>query len=42
MVHLGQNLDQLHFDFENINNIWDQEMTGKTWVMTPEGLSLKE
>jgi phage shock protein PspC (stress-responsive transcriptional regulator) len=42
MVRLGQNLDQLHFDFDNINNIWDQEMTGKTWVMTPEGLSLKE
>ena len=42
MVHMGENLDQLHFDFDNINNIWDQEMTGKTWVMTPEGLSLKE
>jgi hypothetical protein len=42
MVHMGENLDQLRFDFDNINNIWDQEMTGKTWVMTPEGLSLKE
>ena len=42
MIHLGQNLDQLSFDFENINNIWNKEMTGKTWIMTPEGLSLKE
>ncbi|HEX7583568.1 MAG TPA: PspC domain-containing protein, partial [Prolixibacteraceae bacterium] len=42
MIHLSPNLDQLHFDFENINNIWNKEMTGKTWIMTPEGLSLKE
>lgn len=42
MVHLGKNLDKLHFNFDNINNIWTGEMTGKTWVMTSEGLSLKE
>jgi phage shock protein PspC (stress-responsive transcriptional regulator) len=42
LVHLGKNLDQLHFDFDNINNIWTGEMTGKTWVMTTEGLSLKQ
>ena len=42
MVHLGKNLDQFHFNFDNINNIWTGEMTGKTWVMTPEGLALKE
>jgi phage shock protein PspC (stress-responsive transcriptional regulator)/predicted Zn-ribbon and HTH transcriptional regulator len=41
-VHLGANLNRLQFDFENTNNIWNQEMTGKTWLMTPEGLSLKE
>ena len=41
-VYLAENLLQLQFDFENINNIWDQEMTGKTWIMTPEGLSLKQ
>jgi len=41
-IHLGSNLDQLHFDFDNINNIWNKEMIGKTWIMTPEGLSLKE
>jgi len=41
-VCLGKDLDQLHFDFDNINNIWTKEMTGKTWAMTPEGLSVKE
>ena len=42
MIHLDEDLNQLHFDFDNINNIWDPEMAGKTWIMTPEGLSLKE
>ena len=42
MIHLSSNLDQLHFDFENINNMWNKDMTGRTWTMTPEGLSLKE
>jgi len=41
-VQLGKDLDQLHFDFDNVNNIWSGEMTGKIWTMTPEGLSLKE
>ena len=42
MVHLGKNLENLYFDFENLNNLWSKEMTGKTWTMTPEGLALKE
>lgn len=42
MVHLGEHLDHLYFDFENLNNLWSKEMTGKTWTMTPEGLALKE
>lgn len=41
-VYLGENLNRLRFNFENINNIWGPEMTSKTWEMTPEGLSLKE
>jgi phage shock protein PspC (stress-responsive transcriptional regulator) len=40
MIHLDKDLDQLQFDFDNINNIWKPEMAGKTWIMTPEGLSL--
>ena len=42
MVHLGKDLNHLHFDFDNINNIWTGEMAGKTWIMTTEGLSIKE
>lgn len=41
-VYLGQDLDQLHLDMNNVNNIWSKEMTGKTWKMTSEGLALKE
>ena len=41
-VQLGNELDQLHFDFDNVNNIWSKEMVGKTWTMTPEGLTIKE
>ncbi|MDP3435395.1 MAG: hypothetical protein Q8T04_20850, partial [Bacteroidota bacterium] len=42
MVHLDNDLDQMQFDFENLNNLWNKEMTGKTWIMTPEGLALNE
>lgn len=41
-IHFGQGMDQLHFNFENVNNIWYGEMIGKTWEMTPEGLKLEE
>jgi phage shock protein PspC (stress-responsive transcriptional regulator) len=42
MIRLDTRLARLNFDFDNVNNIWNKEMTGKTWKMTPEGLSLKE
>lgn len=42
MVHMDTKLDQLIFDFDNINNIWNKEMAGKTWKMTNEGLALKQ
>lgn len=38
-VNLGSDLGKLDFDFNNVNNIWNKDMAGKTWVMTPEGLS---
>ncbi len=41
-IHLGQNLDQLHLEGENLNHISDQDVIGKTWQMTSEGLQLKE
>jgi len=42
MVRLDNRLDQLSFDFDNINNIWNKEMAGKTWKMTDAGLALKQ
>ncbi len=41
-VRLGKDLDELRLNIDNLNNLWDEEMTEKTWVMTPEGLKLKE
>ena len=41
-IYLAKDLGQMHFDFDNVNNIWSEEMTGKTWRMTPEGLTIKE
>jgi hypothetical protein len=29
-------------DIENVSNTWDNDMVGKTWVMKPEGLTLKD
>jgi hypothetical protein len=29
-------------DIENTENMWDGDMVGKTWTMTPDGLSLKK
>lgn len=41
-VHLNNNLDQVNLDAVNVNNLWSKEMVGKTWTMTPEGLTIKE
>lgn len=41
-VHLGSNLEQLHFDFEDVTNSWDKEMTGRTFLMTDDGLAMNK
>lgn len=41
-VRLGKDLDELRLNIDNLNNLWNEEMTEKTWTMTPEGLKLKE
>lgn len=38
-VKLADDLGKLNFDFSNVNNVWNKDMVGQTWVMTPEGLS---
>jgi len=41
-VYLGKDLENLNLNIDNLNNVWDKEMTGKTWKMTADGLSLKQ
>ncbi|HET6558539.1 MAG TPA: PspC domain-containing protein [Prolixibacteraceae bacterium] len=41
-VHLGPNLDHLHFDFEDITNSWDTERIGQTFLMTDDGLAMNK
>lgn len=41
-VNLASDLTALHFDFSNVNNVWNNDMAGKTWEMTSEGLSQVE
>jgi hypothetical protein len=41
-IRLGKDLDELRLNIDNLNNMWDADMTEKIWLMTPEGLKLKE
>lgn len=43
-IHLGKSTSQYLYDVDNIENIYDEEMAGHTWIMKEEGLSwtLKE
>ena len=41
-VFLGENMDEIIYDIDNVSNTWDADMVGKIWEMTPEGLALKE
>jgi len=41
-VYLGENMEEVIHNIENVSNTWDGDMIGKTWIMTPEGLALKE
>ncbi|HNX55421.1 MAG TPA: PspC domain-containing protein [Prolixibacteraceae bacterium] len=41
-VYIGKDLETMNLDINNLDNIWDKEMVGKTWEMTAEGLLLKK
>ena len=41
-VYLDDDMVKIIHDIENVSNTWDGDMVGKTWVMKPEGLTLKE
>ncbi|TAH39205.1 MAG: PspC domain-containing protein [Bacteroidetes bacterium] len=38
-VYLDRSLDSYIYDIDNIQNIYDADMLGRTWVMTSKGLS---
>ena len=41
-IYLNDNMVGIINDIENVSNTWDNDMVGKTWIMKPEGLTLKE
>jgi phage shock protein PspC (stress-responsive transcriptional regulator) len=41
-VYLDEKVDEIVFDIPNVSNTWDHDMVGKTWIMLPEGLTLKD
>ncbi|MGE5395197.1 MAG: PspC domain-containing protein [Candidatus Saccharibacteria bacterium] len=41
-VHLGASLDQLPFDFDNTDNIWEREKTGQTAVPKSDTLAMNK
>jgi len=41
-VYLGEDMIKIIHDIDNVSNTWDGDMVGKTWIMKPEGLTLKE
>jgi len=41
-VYLTDEMVKIIKDIDNVSNTWDGDMVGKTWVMKPEGLTLKE
>lgn len=41
-VFLSNGLEKIIHDIENVSNTWDGDMVGKTWIMKPEGLTMRE
>ena len=40
-VYLDEELVKIIYGIENVSNTWDRDMVGKTWIMEPDGLTLK-
>jgi phage shock protein PspC (stress-responsive transcriptional regulator) len=41
-IYMDEKVDRIIYDIDNVSNTWDHEMVGKTWVMLPEGLTMKD
>ncbi|MBA4407850.1 MAG: PspC domain-containing protein [Bacteroidota bacterium] len=40
-IYLGKKMADIIYDIENTENMWDGDMVGNTWIMTADGLALK-
>ncbi|MEL7585135.1 MAG: PspC domain-containing protein [Prolixibacteraceae bacterium] len=41
-IYLGDRMEMIIYDIENVSNTWDGDMIGKFWQMTPLGLEEKK
>jgi hypothetical protein len=41
-VYLDESMDKIIYNIDNESDTWDHDMLGKTWVMQPNGLTLKD
>ncbi|HEY3372715.1 MAG TPA: PspC domain-containing protein [Prolixibacteraceae bacterium] len=41
-IFMNEEMKSIIYDIENVNNMWDGDMVGKIWTMTPDGLALKD
>lgn len=41
-IYMDEKMKAIINDIENVNNMWDGDMVGKYWTMTPDGLTLKD
>jgi hypothetical protein len=41
-VFMNEKMEPIIHDIENVNNMWDGDMVGKYWTMTPDGLTLND
>jgi phage shock protein PspC (stress-responsive transcriptional regulator) len=41
-IYLDDKVNGILYGIDNVSNTWDREMGGKTWIMLPEGLTMKD
>jgi len=41
-IYLDDDMVKIIHDIENVSNTWDGDMVGKSWIMTPDGLKMKD
>jgi hypothetical protein len=38
-IHFNESMENLLYEMENSNDTWNEDMIGKTMIMTPSGLT---